>query len=42
MSLVYEKSTWKNIKKKFNLNNQDYILLKEEVNSWINIALLSN
>lgn len=42
MSLVYEKNTWKNIKKKFNLNNQDYILLKEEVNSWINIALLNN
>jgi hypothetical protein len=42
MSLIYEKNTWKNIKKKFNLNNQDYVLLKEEVNSWINIALSSN
>lgn len=42
MSLIYEKNTWENIKKKFNLNNQDYILLKEEVNSWTNIVLSSN
>jgi hypothetical protein len=42
ISLIYERNTWKNIKKKFNLNKQDYILLKKEVNSWISIALLSN
>lgn len=41
-SLIYENSTWKNIKKKFNLNNQNYILLKKEVNSWINTVLSSN
>jgi len=42
ISLMYENSTWKNVKKKFNLTNQDYILLKKEVNSWTNIVLSSS
>ena len=41
-SLLYENNTWKNIKNKYKLNNQDYILLKKEANLWINTVLSSN
>ena len=39
ISLLHEKDTWKNIKLKYKLNNSDYILLKEEANSWIDTVL---
>tara|TARA_B100001059_G_scaffold134263_1_gene134539 strand:+ start:40260 stop:40940 length:681 start_codon:yes stop_codon:yes gene_type:complete len=39
ISLLHENDTWKNIKLKYKLNNSDYILLKEEANSWIDTVL---